>query len=233
MDPRFQSSFIPKKPVMTSMRPARGPINLLSLISTIVFIIALALGGGVFLYQSYLNNSIASDTQSLNLTKSQFDPATINDIIRLDSRLNTANSLLSQHAELSNLFLVLENTTLQTVRFTNFNFTIGDKNTLTLSMNGEALGFADVALQAAAFNKSPYFKNLIVTGLSLESSGGVAFMISVNVDPSLISYAAPAAGSVSPIIPTTTSSLSAPTVATSSPAVPVAPVATSSNSTNK
>ena len=203
MDPRFQSSFIPKKPVVTSMRPKRGPINLLSLVSIVVFVLALIGALGVFLYESYLNNGIAGDEQSLNLAQGQFDTNTINSIIRLNTRLSVANSLLSQHLEISNLFVLLENTTLQTVRFNDFSLTTGDQNSLTLGVKGEAMGFSDVALQSAAFNRSNYFKNLVVSNLSLEQNGAVSFSMTAIVNPSLVAYAPSTTVSISSTTPTT------------------------------
>jgi len=226
MDPRFQSSFIPKKPVVTSMRPKHGPINLLSLVSTVVFILALALALGVFLYQSYLNNGITSDEQSLNLAQGQFDTTTINSIIRLDTRLNVANSLLSKHTEISNLFRLLENITLQTVRFNNFSLMTGDQNILTLNMKGEAMGFSDVAQQSSAFNKSAYFGNLVVSGLSLEQNGAVAFSMTSTVNPSLVVYA--------PSTSVVTNTIVSPIANASSTISSVATTtASSSNSTKK
>jgi hypothetical protein len=197
MDPRFQSSFIPKKPIAAATQSRRGPINLLSLIATVVFIVAIAAAAGSFFYQNYLNDRIASDEQSLNLTKGQFDPATINQIIRLDTRLNVAGSLLSGHRSLSNLFAALESTTIQTVRFTSFTFATGDQGSLTLSLKGEALNFSDVALQSAAFNRVSYFKNVSLGNLSVEPTGAVSFNATMTVTPSLVAYA-PAAGSSAP-----------------------------------
>jgi hypothetical protein len=191
MDPRFQSSFIPKKPIAGNVKPARGPINVLWLISIVVFVVALAGCVAVYFYQSYLNSSIASDEQSLNLTQGQFDPSTINQIIRLDSRLTNAKSLLSSHQALSNLFAALENTTLQSVRFSNFTFGVGDQNALTVTMSGEAKSFSDIALQSQVFNKTTYFKNLVISGLTVEPTGYVAFNAAMTIDPSLLSYIPP------------------------------------------
>ncbi len=219
MDPRFQSSFIPKKPGAMNMGPKRGPINLLSLISTVIFIVIIAGAIAVFFYQNYLNGAIASDKQSLNLTQGEFDPATINQIIRLDSRLNMGSTLLSGHVAVSNLFTALENLTLQTVRFKDFNFITGDQSSITLTMSGEAQSFSDVALQSAAFNSSPYFKNLVTSDLSVEQSGLVAFDMTMTVDPSLVGYEPPAGTASQPA-----------SAATSSPSTPAAtsPVATTS-----
>ena len=203
--------------MMASTQPRRAPINLLSLIAVVIFIVALAGAGGSFFYQSYLSGRITSDEQSLNLTQGQFDPATINQIIRLDSRLNIAGSLLSQHVALSNLFAALESSTIQTVRFTNFTFALDDQNNLTLTMTGEAVGFSDVALQTAAFNKTPYFKNLTVSGLSLEPTGAVSFSVVMTVDQSLLAYTAPTGATVSaPTLSGTTTPVSVSTTTVNS-----------------
>ena len=213
------------------MGPRRGPINLLSLISTVIFIVIIAGAIAVFFYQSYLTGAIASDKQSLNLTQGEFDPATINQIIRLDTRLNVADSLLSGHVASSNLFTALENSTLQTVRFSDFAFTTSDQNSITLTMKGEAQSFSDVALQSAAFNRTTYFKNLVTSDLSVEQSGLVSFNMTMTIDPSVVGYTPPV-GTTSQPSPTT-SSLSAPVAtSTSSTATSTAQNSSSASSTN-
>jgi len=210
------------------MKPRRGPINLLSLIAWVIFIVAAVGAGASFLYQSYLNGRISSDEQSLNLTKGEFDPATINQIIHLDTRLNVAGTLLSGHSALSNVFAALESTTKQTVRFTSFTFSTGNQNLLTLVMNGEAQSFSDVSLQSTAFNQTSYFKNLVVSALSVEQNGLVSFTMTMTVDPSLIVYAPPAGTSAATSSSTPLNSLSAP----ATPALSATTSATSSKTTH-
>lgn len=211
------------------MASRRGPINLLSLISTVVIIVVIAGAVAVFLYQNYLNSAIASDKQSLNLTQGEFDPATINEIIRLDSRLNTAGALLSNHVALSNIFTTLENSTLQTVRFNDFNFSTGDQNAMTLTMKGEAQSFSDVALQSAALNRSSYFSNLVTGDLTVEQSGLVSFSMTMKVNPSLVAYAPPSTTASAPS--SNANSLSAPTPTPTSTSTSTASTATSSANT--
>ena len=215
MDPRFQSSFIPKKPITAGVKPKGASVNLLSLISIIVFIAVVAGAVGVFFYQNYLNGSIVSDKQSLDLAQGQFDIATINDIIRLDSRINVAgggqNSLLTKHIAVSNLFAALQSATVQTVRFVNFNFSAANGNALALNLSGSAQSFSDVALQSSSFNRTPYFKNISVSNLSVDQTGAVTFNMTMTVDPSLLVYAPPAGlmsntvGSSTPAVSATTS----------------------------
>lgn len=233
MDPRFQSSFIPKKPIDLNQRQHK-PINLLSLIVTIVLIAVLAAAGGVFLYQNYLNGRIADDQKSLNLTQGQFDTTTINQLIRLDSRINVAKELLSGHIEFSNIFTLLEQDTIQTVRFSSFNLSSGDQGVLNLTMNGEALSFSDVAVQTAVFEKSSYIKNLQVGGLSVEPSGAVTFTMNMTIVPSLVKYSPTtvtldSAGSVSAV--SASAVIGAPAASTTSVILPPATTTPAASST--
>jgi len=220
MDPRFQSSFIPKKPIAMTSRPSRGPINILQLIAIVVFVISLVAAGAAFFYQSYLTQQIAADQKSLLLAKSQFDISTINKIIRDDSRLTNAYNLLKLHPALSSIFSALGQNTIQTVRFKSFTYNVDVKNTLTITMGGEAKSFADVAIQSQVFNNTKYFQNLVVSNLSVEPTGLVSFSIAMTVASSLTAF--PPAGTTPPIPVATTS---APTVSVSTT------TATSTNTT--
>ncbi len=212
MDPRFQSSFIPKKPIDLNPRQHR-PVNLVSLVTTIVLIATFAAAGGVFLYQNYLNGRIADDQKSLNLTQGQFDTSTINQLIRLNSRINVSKSLLASHVEFSNIFTLLEQDTIQTVRFSSFNLSSGDQGNISLTMNGEALSFSDVAVQTGVFERSTYIKNFAVGSLSVEPSGAVSFTMNMIIVPSLVTYS-----------PTTSIVNSVAPSQTTAPTTPVAPV---------
>jgi len=188
MDPRLQSSFIPKKPIMTAPRTYRAPLNIFSIISISLFVLAILGSGGVFLYQNYLNNQIAAASSSLHTEQDEFDQSTIEQLARLDSRLTVAQSLLQKHVALSNFFSALEDVTLPTARFSDFAFSVGAQNALTVSMNGEAESFTSVALQSDALIGDTYFKNVMVSNFSVEQSGAVSFTVTMTLDPSLVAY---------------------------------------------
>lgn len=189
MDPRFQTSFIPKKPVTAPVRgKASEPVSLLTVISTSIFIAAIALTGAAFGYEKILSQDIEENKATLEQAKAAFDPDLIEQIIRLDNRIDSASELLGQHVAVSNLFRLLEENTLKTVRFTSFSFDFLGGDKVTIDMDGEAAGFTSIALQSDKFNSNPIFKNTILEDLKLEETGMVSFNVVTSVDPTSIMY---------------------------------------------
>lgn len=76
MEPKFQSSFIPKKPVVDSPKvfvPVEKERNIFSIIASIIFVITLLVAGGVFGYKYYLDKQIADADIALNEAREAFD----------------------------------------------------------------------------------------------------------------------------------------------------------------
>ncbi len=230
MEPKFQSSFIPKGPIaqgpVTGARISRGGKSFFGLIATLIFAIALLSSIGVFGYRFYLSRSITSMGTDLEAARQNLQPSTITELTRLNSRLISTQRLLTNHSVLSPLFDFLETSTLKNVRFTDFKY-VAKGRAHELSMRGQARGYAAVALQSDILNKSTYLKNQIFEGLDLDEKGNVVFTFSATVEPTLLSYRV---NSVAPsrdvVIPTPVISTS---TSTSTPSRPVTSTTTSSN----
>lgn len=190
MDPRFQTSFIPKKPIVSQPGRESSPINLFSLLSTVVFIVVLALSGGVFFYKQLTVKQIDQNKATFERAKKAFEPDTVKKITRLDTRLEVGKKLLSNHVAITPFFDFLSSITLKTVRFKDFSFTYLGKDKIQVAMKGQALNYAAVALQSDLLDDQRQLKNTIVSGMSLEAAGTVAFGVSTTIDPTLLSYAA-------------------------------------------
>lgn len=194
MDPKFQSSFIPKGPLVSTAasmamgRKAEGR-GLLAFIALTIFIISVLLALGMFGYKFYLKYRIDQMSASLEtaLGRIQPEPGIIRELIRFDNRIVSTKKLASEHLVLSSLFEFLEVSTPKTVRFSSFSYSMSNEG-LELSMNGEARGYAALALQADIFSKSQYLKNSIFSDLNLNGKGDVNFSFKATVDPSLVSY---------------------------------------------
>lgn len=199
MDPRFQTSFIPKKPI--SAVPSRAPsaVNLFSLLAAVIFIVALALSGGVYFYRGVLQKQIDASSVSLDRAKAAFEPDTINQIIRLDTRIETGKKLLASHISVTPFFDFLSSVTLKTVRFKDFSFSYPAPDKIAVSMKGQAISYAAVALESDLLNQQKRLKNTLLSDMSLEPAGTVSFSVSTVVDPSLLSYtpSAPSAAATS------------------------------------
>ena len=225
MEPKFQSSFIPKGPAAPAASygaPAsKLRSSLFGYIATTVFVIAVLAAIGVFGYQRYLVSSIDTMGNNLNTARATLEPDVVNQLVKTSDRLAATQALLNQHMVVSPLFDYIEQNTLKSVSFTDFEFATNDKG-LTLKMEGLAQSYTAVALQSAAFNKSPFFQNPVFSNLDLDAKGNVIFVFQANLNPAMLMYrsefnsAAPQANPVSLFGTTTlatTTPLSASTTA--------------------
>lgn len=188
MDPRLQSSFIPKKPIVATPTRAASSINLFSLVSTVLFIAAIAVSAGAFFYEKLLVKQVEANKQTLERAKGAFDPELIREIVRLDSRIETGKKLLSSHVAVTPLFDFLSSVTLRSVRFRDFSFTYGAQDKILVTMKGQAQSYAAVALQSDLLNSQKALKDTILSDMTLEPTGLVSFNVSTTVDRSVVSY---------------------------------------------
>lgn len=190
MDPQVGASFIPKKPLVGSgPRPHGGGFGLLLLVALLLFIASGVAAGAAFLYQKLLHGSIASKSHSLELAQSAYEPGAINDLTRLDSRINEARRVLQKHISPSAIFSYLSTQTLEKVRFTSFDYSAKDDGSSTMTLRGEADSFATIALQSDQLGASKVLKNIIFSGISVDPiSGKVTFSVAADIEPSLLLY---------------------------------------------
>jgi hypothetical protein len=201
METKYQTSFIPKKPIAPAS-PARssrgGGIGLFTLISVIIFLISLGLGGYVYLEKNYLINKITADQATIEDQKGGLvdDATTIESLIELNSRIKVAQELLDKHISVSPIFNFLQQTTLKSVRFKNFTFTSAGKDAtgasrVSVLMSGVARDWETVASQADEFGKVEYRKVITepkISNLTLNADGSITFSFSAYVTPSFLVY---------------------------------------------
>jgi len=198
MEPKFQTSFIPKKPVTMTGQARSSGMSLFLLLSIIIFLVSLGLGGYVFLEKNLLVQKINADQSTIETNKSGLvsDSITVESLVQLNSRINVANSLLAKHVAISPIFSFLQTATLKSVRFKNFTFSSASKNPdgsskILVQMSGIAKDWETVASQADEFGKTEYSKIITepkISNLGLNSDGSVSFLFSAYVSPDYIVY---------------------------------------------
>lgn len=191
MEPQFRTSFIPKKTLTAGAALEKVKGNSLGIISLIALIIALGavvLSVGIFLYQQILTSSIARKAETLERARAAFEPALIQELVRLDARIQSAGVILNEHLAPSTLFSILEDSTLKSVRFSNFSLNRVGDNKIGISMQGVANNFNGVALQADIFGKSKAIKEPIFSNLNLDQTGKAVFTVTAFVDPAFINF---------------------------------------------
>lgn len=189
MDTKFQTSFIPQKPVVPSSKipHARKPTGFFSLIATLVFLASFLATGGVFFYKGYLSGRITSLSNQLDRMRASFEPELIDELSRLDTRLKTSSTLLSEHLSTSSFFEWLESITLQNVQFTNFKYE-STQGGLIVEMRGQARNYVTLVRQSDILAESTYVRRSVFSNLDLDSNGNVLFSLAITFDPAGILY---------------------------------------------
>jgi len=182
-----KQSFIPKKTLGEQGKKKRRTFGLFFGVSVIIFILTVATAGATYSYRSFLDSSISNMTQSLERAKQAFEPALILELKRLNARINSANSILSNHIALSEFLRLLEENTLKTVQFSRFEYDVSG-DIVQISLRGKARDYSSVALQSDLFGDSKFIKNPIFSNLGLDQNGNVTFDVVANIDLSLILY---------------------------------------------
>ena len=192
MEPKFQSSFIPKGLIISTAAGVPvgrkiGERSLLAFLAVIIFIISVLLAMGVFGYKFYLKYRIETMGADLERVRATLQPEVISELTRLNNRILSSQKLIAEHQILSPLFKFLEVSTPKTVRFNDFRYSMTNQG-LELLMKGEARGYAALALAADIFGKSQYFKDSIFSDLNLNEKGDVNFSFKAIVDLNLVLY---------------------------------------------
>ncbi len=207
MDPKFQTSFIPKKqqsyqpftPVMGSSltkQPRHGSSVFMSL-AIVIFVLSLGSLAGVYFWKQYLETVQVSYKTELAQREKNFDIALIERLKKYNIQIDKAKSLLVNHTAVSQLFeKVLQAITVSKVRFLSMDFkgpSLGD-NGLSLNMKGyggdlAAVAFqSDVLAQLSEYKLSNVVKNPILNDPTIDLKGVVSFGLSASIDPESMRY---------------------------------------------
>ena len=189
METNIHSSFIPQE-ASQAPRPRRsngGMFDLFGLIAIVLFVASATLAAGVFLYVEFLSSSAKSKVESLERAKDQFDPGLIQKMTRLDDRMRAADQVLGSHIAPSALFDLLEKMTLQSVSFTNLDFSISAVNEITLTMQGVAQSVNSIAYQADLLANSGAISSPIFSNINRQQ-GGVRFDFEAILNPTVVRY---------------------------------------------
>jgi hypothetical protein len=190
MDQNFQTSFIPKKPIMEERIASSQPIGFFFVVSIFILFVVLLGTGGLYFYKTSVAKNITSMQNSLTLAQNAFEPSKITELQVLDKRLSSANEILSNHIATTPIFTELQKVTMQTVRFTKFSYDLGTSTNanVDVKMSGIAVGYRSVALQSDLLGQDKNFIDPVFSNLTLDSSGNVLFDLEFSVAPSFVNY---------------------------------------------
>lgn len=186
---KFTTSFIPKKPLTPTVSGYKSSSNYLTIICVAIFLGTLAFGGGVFVYKLSVEREIVYQLDQLQKAKSEFDVNFIKEATRLNTKIAAVKTLIDKHQAPSAVFGLLQETTLETVRFNNFKYsTDKSKGTITIDASGVGLGYPSIVLQSDEFGKTGALKDVVFSSVQPNENGLVSFSFKSGIDPSLVLY---------------------------------------------
>lgn len=189
MEPKFQTSFIPKKPIVASAGMTSKSIDFFAVIATVIFLGSIVLSVAVFAWKYTLEKKVASSEVSLATAKDEFDQEFIGYVNRLNSRIETSKDLLNRHVGASPIFAFLASHTLKTVSYTDFSYSYEADGSVKVVMKGVAKSYSSIALQSEEFGKqNQYIKSPIFSDLNPDQTGNIGFTLTAFLDKNLVSY---------------------------------------------
>jgi hypothetical protein len=188
MDPKIRTSFIPKKPISQTRRPTQSGVGLFFLLTLVLFLGTSLVTGGAYLFREFVERSIDSKKDQLEAARAEFEPATIQKLSELDSRIKSAGEILAVHSAPSFFFDTLGDLTLKSVQFTDVLYSEGLNGGISVDMRGTASSFSSVALQSDLFSESNFFIDPIFANLNLDSDSDVIFNFGASINVSSLLF---------------------------------------------
>ena len=201
METKFQTSFIPKKPLMPASSafnapaPRRHTSSLFMSIASLLFIVSIAAAGGMYFWKSSLESSQQAYKDQLVEREKLFNVDLIEELKRQNVKIDLAKELVANHIAMSQIFDVIGRLTIEKVRFLSMDVSAGTPTEgIKISLKGYGTDFRVVAYQSDVLGQLEQYglrkivKNPILTDPSLDGAGTVSFGFSATIDPSNLSY---------------------------------------------
>ncbi|MEI6305064.1 MAG: hypothetical protein WCP09_03575 [Candidatus Taylorbacteria bacterium] len=201
METKFQTSFIPKKPLIAQnalmqKAPVRRSISLFLTFGVICFILSLCAVGGTYAWKQFLGTSQDSYRQQLADREKQFNVNLIAQLKGINVQVDLAKQLLNNHLAMSQVFDIISHFTSESSRFLSLDLSAPTTQTdgVKISMRGYGKNFSSVAFQSDVLGKLENYglrnivKNPILSDPSLDSNNTVSFGFSASIEPSSMSY---------------------------------------------
>jgi hypothetical protein len=190
MEQNFQTSFIPKKPIVEERPTGTRSVSFFFVVSIFILFTVLLASLALYFYKGILAKNITQMENNLNLAKNRFEPSKIAELQLLDKRLHASSEILSKHIAITPIFQALQAITMKTVRYTQFSYNFENEPSprITVKINGFGVGYRSLALQSDLFAQNKNLIDPVFSNLTLDERGNVIFDLEFSVDPSFVDY---------------------------------------------
>lgn len=180
-------SFMPKRKLSSQAISRRGWGGFV-LLSFFIFVISMALWGGLYMYKNYLNDNITQLGKVIENQKASFEIPTVNEIIDFSEKISVARNLLAGHKDFSGVLDFLQDFTMKDVRFNGLDYSYADSGEPSLILSGTTRSYAGLTAQIKTLGKYNQVKRISLSGLSLDTTGAVNFNLGIILNPAIAAY---------------------------------------------
>ena len=126
MDTKFQTSFIPKKPIISdpnvTIRRSGGGTSIFMFVAIIIFVLSLGGIGFTFAWKEVLLEKQLAKQLELKEKEASFNETLIDQLKKANTKIDLGNQLLKKHMAVTELFDIVSQLTIQGVKFNSFEF---------------------------------------------------------------------------------------------------------------
>ena len=188
--PELRTTFIPKTPASTTTKPVnpRGAVHIFMAGATIIFLAAIAGAAGLYFYRAVLVRDIENLSQAVTRAEEIISPSLVAELGEYDRRSKVVKTLLDGHIILSPVFDLLEALAISSVRFSEFEYTLGREGNAKMTLSGEAKSYGTLAAQSDLLGRSEHIHDPIFSNFELNPAGNVTFDFSATIARGLQLY---------------------------------------------
>ncbi len=196
METKFQTSFIPRKPLVPNTSSATPQNNsehsggFVVFICMVVFGISVASGIVVFGWQKLEAGSIEKNKVQLETNKKQFG-SDIDFLKRFNTKINLTKKIVESHVSVAEVFSILSAVAVDNVRFLDFQFILPNdplQEKITFKMSAEASSLPALAYQSDVLNETDTIADPIISDLTLAEKGIIKFGLQGTIPVEKIFY---------------------------------------------
>jgi hypothetical protein len=189
MTPQQQSTVFIPKPQGARKARSSAKSSFLWMIPEMLLVLLLisAIGSMGYVYLLQQRQAVLQD--SLEKIPSQIDAAFLDELETFDTRLQAASNLLNRHIIISPVFRVLQDRTLQKVRYDEMSLTnSGPQQPMGIVLNGQAESYATIANQSDIFANDSMIQSHLFSDFALAEDGRISFRLEINLQPEAVLY---------------------------------------------
>ena len=149
--------------------------------------------------KSDLVKKIETSKQDLAATKATYEEGSIEELIRLNDRIEESKVLLGKHLAVTPVFTMLELNTIQNVQLKTMKFSYAGPDKIKIDLSGVARNYDALSKQSDAFGDAHlrgFISQPVVSDFVLNPDSTVSFNFNALIDSKLVSYEASLSGDI-------------------------------------